>query len=278
MLAFATTSFGQWTTIITDAAGDATMSGLDGTTLEYQYDQANEKVRFRITCANLATHSSSPSADFSFALPNGLVSGNPSGVHWTSTTPVHKTSYIYADNGGSAPSNYTFTSWANRIEESASLTILCASACVDINVDVPNNQITYTFDRTDIITDAEMAGSSATIGLVMNVGNNVGWADAITHASGGASASSFTITQTITSIEESSKLRLHPNPSSDVLNLQSDLNFSSIIIHDATGREVVHQNTNLTQVNVSNLKEGMYFLSTFNKDLKLIKSTRFIKK
>ncbi|MCJ8292263.1 MAG: T9SS type A sorting domain-containing protein [Crocinitomicaceae bacterium] len=197
VLMISLTSFGQWTTLITDPANDQALingsPGLDGTSLEYMYDAINDNVMFRITCTNLAAHSTTPSADFNFSLPNGLDSGNGSALFWSSSTPVHKTAACYTATGGSAPSNYTYgQGWHNVIEETATFNSLCAS-CVTIYTDVPANTITYTMPRTGIITNTEMGGNSATIGLVMNVGNNVSWSDAITNTSGGASAVTFTI-------------------------------------------------------------------------------------
>ena len=172
LLALSLFSFGQWTTIATDPGGDS--GGLEATSLEFQYDDAQDKVMFRMNVTNLSTYSSGPAADFNFQLPNGLESGKPSGTHWSSTTPVHKSAFIYCDAGGTAPSNYTYNSWSQRIEETNSKDVLCMN-CVTINVDVANNQITYTFDRKDIISDAEFGGKdTAVITLVANAGHECG--------------------------------------------------------------------------------------------------------
>jgi hypothetical protein len=277
------TSFGQWTTLITDASGDATPGGLDGTVLEYQYDEPNDEVLFRIKFTNLAMHASTPSADFSFALPNGLDSGSPTGTHWTSSTPVHKTAASYTDPGGLAPSSYTYSSmgtWQDQIAETSSSNVLCGSGCVGIYTDVASNQITYTFDRNAIITDTEMGGNSAVIGLVMNVGNNIGWADGVTHAQNGASNVSFTITKTVTSLSDevaNSILVFYPNPSSNVLHFDNE-KVNSAIIYDVTGKELVKfNNDNMSRVDVSSLANGLYFISLFDDSNQLIVSDRFLK-
>jgi hypothetical protein len=279
------TSFGQWTTLITDASGDASGGGLDGTVLEYRYDEPNDKVLFRITCTNLSMHSGTPSADFSFALPNGLDSGGPTGTHWTSSTPVHKTAASYADPGGSAPSTYTFSSmgaWQDEIVETSSGASLCASTCVAINTNVAMNQITYTFDRTGIITDTEMGGNSAIVGLVMNVGNNIGWADAITHSQGGASNITFTITKTATSIDNLKEIigfNIYPNPTSNTLYLDYKEDIRKIIIHDVTGKEVLQINgVQINSLDVADLERGLYFVSIFDNSQQLLGSSRFVKK
>ncbi len=201
----------QWTTIAND--NDADSGGLEGSILDFQHDAVNDLVLFRVSTTNLAAFSTAPAADFSFKLPGGLESGNAAGAHWSSTTPVDKTAFIYCDAGGAAPNTYTYVAWAQRIEETASTNVLCNN-CVDINVDVPSNQITYTFNRTDILTEVERGGATTvTIGLVANIGNNVGWDDAITHPVNGASNTEFVLnfpaptpcddfTATITSMNE----------------------------------------------------------------------------
>ncbi len=192
----ACTGFGQWTTIITDAANDGAGAYplFDGTVMEYQYDATNDNVLFRITVPNLGLYPDSPSADFHFILPNGLDSGGPTGSHWTTSTQTHKSAYIYADAGGTPPSNFTFNGFPQTIEETSSGNVLCSN-CVTIFEDLSTNQITYTFNRTDIITNSEMGGASTvSIGIVANIGYDTNWDDAITHAQGGASTSSFSIT------------------------------------------------------------------------------------
>ena len=165
----------SWTNIATDPSGDS--GGPDATSIDYWYDDVNDEVSFRITTTNLASYSTGPAADFSFQLPNGLDSGDPPGAHWTTPgTPVHKIGYVYADIGGSAPSNYTFTSWGQYIEIASTNVQLCSN-CISIVADVPNNHLIYTMAREDIITDTEMGGNSATIVLVANVGHDVGWDD-----------------------------------------------------------------------------------------------------
>lgn len=93
----------------------------------------------------------------------------------------------------------------NRVvETTAGAATKYAAACAYINIAVPptgEGQITYTFKRTDIITDLEMGGNSATIGLVMNLGANFFNHNPITHVQDGSSTSTFTITKTATSLK-----------------------------------------------------------------------------
>jgi hypothetical protein len=286
MMAFS--SFGQWTTITTDSSSDAP-TGMEGSILEWQYDVVNDDIQFRITCPNLATYANSPSADFSFALPNGTDSGTPSGTHWSSTTPVNKTAEIYTDAGGTPPAQYTYATWGGLyIYEPAGLPTadLCVgTSCVGLNVDVANNQMTYTFDRSGIITDTEMGGSNtAVIGLVMNVGNNVSWSDAITHNSGGASTATFTLTLNgggNAAINElaNDAMTVYPNPASTIIQLQNNKTIHNASIVSLTGEEVLSVSSNqaLTSINIESLEKGMYIINYIDEDKALIQQVRFIK-
>lgn len=271
---------GQWTIIATDDADDS--AGLDGTLLEYYYDIENELVLFRVTCTNLADYSTGPAADFSFYLPEGLESGNPSGTHWTSTTPVHKTAFIYCDAGGQAPDNYTFNEWPQTIEETNSADIICTD-CVGINVDVGANQITYTFNRADIISNGEMIGGTNpyVIGLVANVGHNIGWNDALTHDQGGASDATFEIdiTLNVDQVDGLDDISVHPNPAKDQLNLSFYEGITNVTIVDVLGKTVAEFSTvnQSSGLDISNLESGTYLLQIFNKD-GLIDTPKFVKK
>lgn len=225
-----------WTSIATDPGGDS--GGLDATALEYRYDELADQVWFRITCANLASYSSGPAADFSFQLPNGLDSMDPPGAHWTTPgTPVHKIGYVYADAGGMAPANYTFNTWAVYIEVASTNEQLCTD-CISVVADVPANQLVYVFDRTDIITDTEMGGSSATLLAVVNVGHDVGWDDNV------SSGASFTINLS-TSIDEdvsaAYRARVGPNPTNGPVTIfpNARASLTNVELTDHAGKQVM---------------------------------------
>lgn len=271
LLSLTLLSFGQWSTIATDPNNDS--GGLEATSLEFQYDQAQDKVMFRINVTNLSSYSSGPAADFNFQLPNGLASGKPSGTHWTSSTLVHKSAYIYCDAGGTAPSSYTFNSWSQRIEETNSKDVLCTN-CVTINVDVANNQITYTFDRKDIISDTEMGGKdTAVITLVANAGHDVGWDDNITETA------TFTIIRNTTDIStvEIPEITVYPNPTSNILNFKGSEEISEVLIKDITGKVLKKLvSYAIKNIDVSELAKGTYFV-TLSNEQKIIGNTKFIK-
>ena len=170
--------FAQWTTIATDANNDS--GGMEGTKLEYRHAQLTDSVFFRFTVTNLASYASGPAADLHFFLPNGLDNGGLPYTHWTSTTMVHKSFFIYADAGGSPPSSYTYSTFPNSIETGSTGVLKCSN-CITIVADVPNNHLIYGVKRTDLISDSEMGGTTATISAVVaNVGHDVAWDDNVT--------------------------------------------------------------------------------------------------
>ncbi len=275
-------SFAQWTTISNDASGDST--GMDATLLEYQYNTTTDQVLFRFTVNDLSTYSSGPAADFSFHLPNGLDSGANSGNHWSSSSPVHKTATIYCNAGGTAPSSYTYPNdWPNEMFQAVDNTTLCSN-CINIFTDVTTNQIIYTFDRTDIISNSEAGGSNiVTIGIVANVGHDVGWDDSVTHVNGSTSSSEFTLDlSTVLSTGEFAitNISLFTNPVlEEVIFNNNRYNARKAIIVDLAGHIIKEfiLNNDENRLPVSNLSNGMYFLM-LSKNGKYFSNSKFIKK
>jgi len=255
------TALGQWTTIITDASNDGAGPTplYEGTLMEYQYDAVNDLVLFRTTIPNLNIYPDAPSADFHFFLPNGLDSGGPTGTHWSTSTQTHKSAFIYADPGGTPPSNFTFTGWPQTVQETNSNTVLCNN-CVTISEDLGNSQITFTFNRTDIITNTEMgASTTATIGIVHNIGYNIAWDDAITHVQGGPSNSTFTITVIPQTVLVNS-ITVQGQGNATIVQAGSTLQMSAIVLPaNATNPNVTWSVTNGTgtaTINANGLLSG----------------------
>lgn len=286
-------SFAQnWQPIATDASGDGIyfdgqnqVAGLDGLSLDYYYDQENDQVVFRFSVSELGSWASSPSADFSFFLPNGLESGAQAGQHWSSgMSPVHKTAFAYADPGGSPPSSYVFGDFPLEIVESYSFMQLC-NDCISVELDVANNYMIYTFDRNGIITDAEMDGSStAQIGLVANVGFEQAWCDNVCGGSvdvgGNGDLATFEInlsTVGVSSEMQEQPFKVYPNPTHSDLFLETNMDFESITIHDFLGKELQRTiQVNNGFIDLPNLSAGVYFLSLISDEGKIVKRERFV--
>jgi hypothetical protein len=74
-------------------------------------------------------------------------------------------------------------------------------------------------------------------------------------------------------------VNIYPNPTSSVLNyiVKNDFVIATIVINDISGKEVFRNTVgnNPTQIDVSNLSAGVYFI-TFNSD-KNTATKKFIK-
>ena len=76
---------------------------------------------------------------------------------------------------------------------------------------------------------------------------------------------------------EESTLRLYPNPASDMLYLESQIESGQVTIFDLTGRKV-HQGEYQTTIPVDQLTDGMYFLSITTNEGQVINQKFLIRK
>ncbi|MEZ4916348.1 MAG: T9SS type A sorting domain-containing protein [Chitinophagales bacterium] len=61
-------------------------------------------------------------------------------------------------------------------------------------------------------------------------------------------------------------LSLYPNPTNDVVNLKVDEKLTSLLLYDLTGKTVKTFSANNTQLNVSDIQQGIYFLELKNEE------------
>ena len=73
---------------------------------------------------------------------------------------------------------------------------------------------------------------------------------------------------------EKEVLSVYPNPVRDVLNINTN-GTSQIVVVDATGKEVINVTTTSSQIDLSALNQGIYFLQVFNNQE--IKTAKIIK-
>ena len=192
----------SYTVIDTDAPGDSKLSGgvagLDATEIAYNYNDETDRLTFRVTVNDLASYSDSPSIDLNFELPNGTDNKIPAATSpYTGTLKTHKTVNVYTDDGGAAPSRYTYANASDRAVNGITFTndLIGFSAkticdkCVDLELDVANNWIICSFDRDKVITDTEVGPTkTATIKMSSGVGYKRRNTDTVTNGD------SFTIT------------------------------------------------------------------------------------
>ena len=76
---------------------------------------------------------------------------------------------------------------------------------------------------------------------------------------------------------ENNNMTVYPNPAKNQINLQfpNQVSVDKIVITDLTGKVILTQTTNTTQVNLSPLSNGMYILEAFSGEEKY--SSKFIK-
>ncbi|MBA3680861.1 MAG: T9SS type A sorting domain-containing protein [Bacteroidetes bacterium] len=92
-----------------------------------------------------------------------------------------------------------------------------------------------------------------------------------------SSSNCTALTTGIISASNNAFISLYPNPTNSVLNINSDAELiSGMIIRDVTGKEILSGKTN-TQINVSSLEAGVYFISLFDENEKLVCIKKFIK-
>ncbi|MDG1159218.1 MAG: T9SS type A sorting domain-containing protein [Flavobacteriales bacterium] len=88
------------------------------------------------------------------------------------------------------------------------------------------------------------------------------------------------VVQVLTNVEENDLLGLnaYPNPATDVLNLNADLNLDYVRVYNMLGALVMEQGfqTNNAQLNVVDLEAGIYVVEITSGDLR--SSIRFVKK
>lgn len=88
------------------------------------------------------------------------------------------------------------------------------------------------------------------------------------------SGASFNIVfQSILGVDDfdlSNKVNIYPNPTSDVINIQSQLTIDAVELYDVIGKKVLR--TNQTQsINISHLQTGVYFLKVTENEGSLVK-------
>ena len=74
------------------------------------------------------------------------------------------------------------------------------------------------------------------------------------------------------------KVIIYPNPANNVLNIYATIssNIKDITVYNQTGQMMLHNENSCKSLNVSNLKNGMYYLEFYINDIKTVK--KFIKR
>ena len=117
-----------------------------------------------------------------------------------------------------------------------------------VSVDVPitalGGVVTNNLTRSDV----------AQVGITTAMVNNVWYDNIYLHKNTVLSNDSFNVT----------KVKLYPNPTSNILNIEAATNVQNIVIYNVLGQEVMNKQTNGTSVSldVSSLNSGIYVVKT----------------
>ena len=73
------------------------------------------------------------------------------------------------------------------------------------------------------------------------------------------------------------KINTSPNPTASILNLNfsNDVTIDKIMVIDMSGKTVLQQNQNFTQINVEKLAKGLYIIEVHSQNGKF--SSKFVK-
>lgn len=176
-----TGALGQsWTNITTDASNDGATAGLlDGTALDYYYDNTADSLWFRITTSNM---NSSNSMALGFNVMVNYSGGGSTFNFWGTNNNNAFHRLVTGWVTGTPPSNYSGTMGiANSSGVSSSNYTNVANNNLDIVVTVSANTIVVGMPRTDLIPNSAMGTPIVTAAAV---GSNQSWNDDIYSASG----------------------------------------------------------------------------------------------
>lgn len=264
-----------WVNVSTDFIGDGADSTLlDGTALDYYYDQASDSLWFRVTVDSV---SSANEAAFGVNLMVYIMNGGPTfnfwGVH--NTQPYHRLLTAWVTGG--PPSNYSGTI---GISDSAGVvgsnyTNLSANN-ISINMDASTRTIVLGLLRNDFVPDTFFGtNSTLVVGLQAAVGSNLVWNDDIYFG-----AAVMTITKSTTGIKPVANHPVDMNVYHNSANAELVVDFSSpyrkevnLFITDALGKvvkEMHHINSPLTTVNTSTFSKGIYIVNAVTENNSVI--------
>jgi glucose/arabinose dehydrogenase len=120
--------------------------------------------------------------------------------------------------------------------------------------DYCSGEIGYINDENQVVWSFDASGTISTFGEDVNGELYVGSSNQI-----------YKLIDTSLNTNEFQKsgIAIYPNPASDEIFIKNENNIvlTSLKITDLTGKTVLHQNSQLSSINISNLSKGMYFVS-----------------
>ena len=83
----------------------------------------------------------------------------------------------------------------------------------------------------------------------------------------------------VDNLQENEWIKVYPNPTDDVFTLEGELKLYQINLHDAIGRLIkrIKVEGSITEIDISDLPEGLYHLNVLNKENNQIKIQKLVK-
>lgn len=209
-MAIGIASFAQWGTLAMDATGDGSVGGpnfLDGTKLEYRYDNMSDSIWFRVTVTNVLN------ANYGINIIMNVTDGGTT-AKWFGTNSsfdYNRVITAWVTSGTSGTVGITDASGFGTMN----YTKLGANN-IDIQVDATNKTYTLGMKRTAIYNDTVLKAD-----IIAGVGSNQYWDDDVPNiGSGGIDVAP---TLSIHAISHSNPdFTIYPNPAQSMLNIKRD--------------------------------------------------------
>ncbi len=252
--AFTIAAFAQWGTLATDPSGDGKTSGptyLDGTKLEYRYDNTSDSIWFKVTVTSILN------ANYGINIIMDVNGGGTTAAWFGSNTSFKYNRVItvwvtsgssgvigITDAAGFAAMNYTKLG-ANNIS---------------IKIDAANKEYILGMKRTAIYNSTTLKAN-----VIAGVGSNQYWNDDVPNTgSGNINVSPAVSVQHITA--ERAGYRIFPNPSTGILNIErlQAQKEAEMHIYNISGQEVYHGiiqgGVSMHTVDITGFSRGVHFL------------------
>ncbi len=253
-------SFAQWTTLASDGTGDGSHGGpgfLDGTKLEYRYDDKSDSVWFRVTVTNMLN------ANYGINIIMN-VNGAGSTANWFGSNTSFKynriiTAWITSgtsgtvgitDAAGFGAGNYTKLGKDN----------------ISISMDATAKTYTLGLKRTDIYNDTVL---NATV--IAGVGSNQFWDDDVPNSGSGSVNLKPAPSTGLHSVNlNDDSFIIYPNPTSGTININrvTAENTASVYVYNSIGQQVysneIKKGNQKHAIDLSSQSAGLYFISVKN--------------
>lgn len=251
-------SFAQWGTLATDASGDGAQGGssyLDGTKLEYRYDDKSDSIWFRVTVSNVLSNNYGLNIvlDVEGAGSTANWFGGNSNFRYNRLITAWITSGTSGTVGISDPSGVATSNYKNLHADN-----------INITVDAANKTYTLGMKRTDIFNDTVLKAD-----VIAATGSNQYWDDDVPNVgSGGLQANPSLNIGSISISPEA--LTIYPNPTSGTININrvTAENTATVYVYNSMGQQVysneIKKGNHKQTIDLSSQSAGLYFISVKN--------------